>query len=235
MGVSCNPSAPFKIRFSEFRFAQIPLHLPPQGNMVTLQELLGARIRICIEENGYRTVEEFAFAFGIGKSTLSDILTGKKSPTVNTLARWANALGIPIATFFEDEQINVWVRETPPDYFHNREKPSGDPNTPRVPKKPARALKAQRRVRPQPGAVPDRSPDHPVGRTDGQARELKGPLSPPKARTSSTPSTKGPTRRQSRKTPVTPAGRKKAPASGTTKEPIKGTTRKKSGPRQRRT
>lgn len=202
--------------------------------MVTLQELLGARIRICIEENGYRTVEEFAFAFGIGKSTLSDILTGKKSPTVNTLARWANALGIPIATFFEDDRINVWVRETPPDYFHNREKPSGDPDTPRVPKKPARALKAQRRLRPQQGAVPDRTPDHPVGRTDGQARELKGPLAPPKARPSSTPSTKGPTRRQPRKAAVAATGRKKASASGTSKGTIKGATGKKSGPRQRR-
>lgn len=93
----------------------------------TLQELLGARIRICIEKNGYRTVEEFAFAFGIGKSTLSDILTGKKSPTVTTLARWANALKIPLADFFEDERINIWVREAPPEYFHNRRKPSGDP------------------------------------------------------------------------------------------------------------
>ncbi len=194
--------------------------------MVTLQELLGARIRICIEENGYRTVEEFAFAFGIGKSTLSDILTGKKSPTVNTLARWANALGIPIATFFEDERINVWVRETPSEYFHNREKPSGDPNTPRVPKKPARALKAQRRLRPQQGAVPDRSPDHPVGTSDGQAREVKGPFHPPKARTRSTSSTKEAARRQSRKTPVAATGRKKASASGT--------TGKKSGPRKRR-
>jgi transcriptional regulator with XRE-family HTH domain len=90
--------------------------------MVTLQELLGARIRICIEKAGYRTVEEFAFAFGIGKSTLSEVLTGKKSPTVSTLARWANALEIPLVEFFRDERLNDWVRETPPEYFHNRAK-----------------------------------------------------------------------------------------------------------------
>ena len=109
--------------------------------MVTLQELLGARIRICIEKHGYRTVEEFAFAFGIGKSTLSDILTGKKSPTVTTLARWANALGMPLSEFFEDERINHWVRETPPEYFHNRAKPSGDPAKAATPRKSTRALK----------------------------------------------------------------------------------------------
>lgn len=90
--------------------------------MVTLQELLGARIRICIEKAGYRTIEEFAFAFGIGKSTLSDILTGKKSPTVNTLARWANALEIPMREFFEDKRLDDWVRETSPAYFQNRGK-----------------------------------------------------------------------------------------------------------------
>src|SRR5690606_23807207 len=122
---------------------------------------------------------------------------------------------------------------TPPDYFHNREKPSGDPDTPRVPKKPARALKAQRRLRPQQGAVPDRTPDHPVGRTDGQARELKGPLAPPKARPSSTPSTKGPTRRQPRKAAVAATGRKKASASGTSKGTIKGATGKKSARKRR--
>jgi transcriptional regulator with XRE-family HTH domain len=101
--------------------------------MVTLQELLGARIRICIEKAGYRTVEEFAFAYGIGKSTLSDILTGKKSPTVSTLARWANALEIPISEFFRDERLNDWVREAPPEYFKNRSK---NPGTAKAPGRP---------------------------------------------------------------------------------------------------
>ncbi len=87
-----------------------------------LQQLLGARIRLCIEKAGYRTIEEFAFAFGIGKSTLSDVLTGKKSPTVSTLARWANALEIPIVEFFHDERLNAWIREAPPEYFQNRAK-----------------------------------------------------------------------------------------------------------------
>ncbi len=95
--------------------------------MATLQELLGAQIRICIEKAGYRTVEEFAFAFGISKATLSEVINGKKSPTVSTLARWANALEIPIAEFFEDKRINDWIREVPPDYFHNRGKSSRKP------------------------------------------------------------------------------------------------------------
>ena len=90
---------------------------------------MGARIRICIEQAGYRTVEAFAFEFGIGKSTLSEVLGGKKAPTVTTLARWANALKIPLREFFEDKQLDEWVRETPPDYFHNRGK------TPRPAKK----------------------------------------------------------------------------------------------------
>lgn len=108
---------------------------------MALQELpvlLGARIRICIEKAGYRTVEEFAFAFGIGKSTLSDVLTGKKSPTVSTLARWANALGIPLREFFEDDRLDAWVREKSPEYFHNRGKTPRRPApraTPRVPSK----------------------------------------------------------------------------------------------------
>lgn len=104
---------------------------------MTLQQLLGARIRICIERAGYRTVEEFAFAFGISKATLSDVLTGKKSPTVSTLARWANALEISIADFFRDERLNDWVRETPPEYFRNRAKSPrgrGKPGSPKRPK-----------------------------------------------------------------------------------------------------
>jgi transcriptional regulator with XRE-family HTH domain len=110
--------------------------------MVTLEELLGARIRLCIEAAGYRTVEEFAFEFGIGKSTLSDVLTGKKSPTVTTLARWANALGIPMREFFEDKRLDEWVREAPPEYFRNRAKtPRGKdvaPIKPRAPKGPGK-------------------------------------------------------------------------------------------------
>jgi transcriptional regulator with XRE-family HTH domain len=92
------------------------------ANLQELPVLLGTRIRICIEKAGYRTIEEFAFEFGISKATLSDVLTGKKSPTVSTLARWANALEIPIADFFDDEKLNDWVRETPPEYFQNRGK-----------------------------------------------------------------------------------------------------------------
>jgi transcriptional regulator with XRE-family HTH domain len=95
--------------------------------MAKLQELLGARIRLCIEKAGYRTIEEFAFAFGIGKSTLSDVLTGKKSPTVTTLARWANALETPLAEFFHDDRLNSWVREARPEYFQNRGKTQRTP------------------------------------------------------------------------------------------------------------
>jgi transcriptional regulator with XRE-family HTH domain len=87
-----------------------------------LSHLLGARIRICIEAAGYRTVEEFAFAKGMSKSTLSDITSGKKSPTVQTLARLANALKIRIGDFFEDSRLDSWVREAPPSYFKNRSK-----------------------------------------------------------------------------------------------------------------
>ena len=107
--------------------------------MVTLEELLGARIRICIERSGYRTVEEFAFTHGLGKSTLSDVLTGKKSPTVSTLARWANALGIPMRDFFEDRRLDEWVREAPPGYFKNRGK------TPRGGKAPSGSRGAKAR------------------------------------------------------------------------------------------
>jgi transcriptional regulator with XRE-family HTH domain len=89
-----------------------------------LQQLLGARIRLCIEQAGYRTVEEFAHAFDIGKSTLSNVLSGKKSVTVATLARWANALEIPMKAFFEDKQLETWVQEASPDYFRNRPKPA---------------------------------------------------------------------------------------------------------------
>ncbi len=109
--------------------------------MVTLQELLGARIRVCIEKAGYRTVEEFAFAHGIGKSTLSDVLTGKKSPTVATLARWAHALGIPMRDFFEDRKLDDWVREAPPGYFRNRGK---TPRTTRAPSPAKSAAKGSR-------------------------------------------------------------------------------------------
>jgi transcriptional regulator with XRE-family HTH domain len=106
---------------------------------VDFWKLLGARIRICIEAGGYRTVEEFAYATGLSKSTLSDILSGKKGPTVQTLIRIASALKITLSTLFEDAPLNIWVRELPPDYFVNRSKiprspkprnrkPGGKPN-----------------------------------------------------------------------------------------------------------
>jgi transcriptional regulator with XRE-family HTH domain len=104
-----------------------------------LSQLLGARIRICIEAAGYRTVEEFAFAKGLSKSTLSDITSGKKSPTVQTLARLANALKIRVGEFFEDTRLDSWVREVPPSYFKNRTK------TPKASKAPAKDRKKVRK------------------------------------------------------------------------------------------
>jgi transcriptional regulator with XRE-family HTH domain len=119
------------------------------GQESTLPELLGARVRLCIEKAGYRTVEEFAFAFGIGKSTLSEVLSGKKSPTVSTLARWANALEISLTDFFDDERIHTWIREASPEYFHNRAKTPRASKVPKAPKqsKTPKAIKASRKTK----------------------------------------------------------------------------------------
>ena len=93
-------------------------------------KLLGARIRICIEAGGFRTVEEFAFATGLSKSTLSDITSGKKGPTVQTLIRIVSALKITLAELFDDSELNTWIREVPPTYFVNRPKTQRSPNPP---------------------------------------------------------------------------------------------------------
>ncbi|MCD6024962.1 MAG: Helix-turn-helix domain [Fibrobacteria bacterium] len=78
-------------------------------------EILGARVRNCIEAAGYRTIEEFAFAKGLSKSTLSELLNGKTKPSVETVARIAARLKIPLWELLRDSELDLSVREMDPD------------------------------------------------------------------------------------------------------------------------
>ena len=48
------------------------------------------------------TLRQLAALSGIGKSELSNIETGKKIPTINTLCAIARALQVPVTDLFED-------------------------------------------------------------------------------------------------------------------------------------
>jgi len=67
----------------------------------TLQEnSVGQRVRQVRMENGL-SIRALAEASGLSVNTLSLIENGKISPSVSTLHRAAQALGVPITTFFE--------------------------------------------------------------------------------------------------------------------------------------
>lgn len=52
------------------------------------------------------TQTELARRAGLGKSTLCDIEKGRLIPSVKSLQKIAHALGIPIASFFESDDLS---------------------------------------------------------------------------------------------------------------------------------
>ncbi|MDH7577145.1 MAG: helix-turn-helix transcriptional regulator [Bacillota bacterium] len=70
---------------------------------------VGKRIKELRESSSY-SINQLARLAGVGQSTLSYIEMGAKNPTVDTLLRICKALGISLAEFFSEGQIDI-----PPD------------------------------------------------------------------------------------------------------------------------
>ncbi len=77
---------------------------------------MGARIREKILSTGTKSVELFAHEHGIAKSTLSEIINGKKDMRLSTLARIAAALDMNLSELLDDPRMDALVREAQPEY-----------------------------------------------------------------------------------------------------------------------
>ena len=64
---------------------------------------LGLRIRELRNER-HMSQEELAFKAGISAAHLGQIERALKNPTIDTVAKIAAAMGVPITTFFTEEQ-----------------------------------------------------------------------------------------------------------------------------------
>jgi transcriptional regulator with XRE-family HTH domain len=71
--------------------------------------IVGIRIGKCIQAAGFRTDEEFAQHCGIPKSTLSEILSGKKGARLVTFAKIAAGLGMSISELADAKEISSWI------------------------------------------------------------------------------------------------------------------------------
>ena len=69
---------------------------------------VGGRLRVMREERGL-SIRALARASGISANALSMIERGKSSPSVSTLYKVTDALGVPITTLFrtETKRVNV--------------------------------------------------------------------------------------------------------------------------------
>jgi transcriptional regulator with XRE-family HTH domain len=83
----------------------------------------GERIRERILRKGYASVELFAHENRIPKSTLSEILNGKNDPKLTTMAKICSGLEMTLSELFHDPSLDVWVRESAPEYVSRKPSP----------------------------------------------------------------------------------------------------------------
>ena len=88
-----------------------------------LQQILAESIRNRILASNYKTEEEFAHGNGIPKSTLSELLSGRKNPRLTTLAKICAGLEITLSELLQDSGIDIWVREKAQKYDPRTAKP----------------------------------------------------------------------------------------------------------------
>ena len=67
----------------------------------TIRQAFGNRVRAMRMEQGV-SLRKFALMIGIDKGFLVDIEYGRKSPTLDTIVKVANGLGVSLATLFEE-------------------------------------------------------------------------------------------------------------------------------------
>lgn len=60
---------------------------------VPTREELGRRLKALIRRKGFRSIRAASFSAGINYSQLSDLIHGRKSPTIETLETIVTALG----------------------------------------------------------------------------------------------------------------------------------------------
>lgn len=84
---------------------------------------IGEILKINREFNNL-TLKQLSDISGVGPSTISDIETGKaKNPRMDTLENLANALKIPVNTFFHNsKELNNDNKNKKTDYINNIEK-----------------------------------------------------------------------------------------------------------------
>jgi len=75
--------------------------LAKRGDALNLANGLGARLRD-YRENASMSVREFARRNGVSPSLISQIEHGRVTPSVDTLYRFANELGLTVDKFFSD-------------------------------------------------------------------------------------------------------------------------------------
>jgi len=66
------------------------------------------RLREILKEKGF-TIAQFAERVGISQSNLSNYMSGKISPTLDTLSKIADALDIEISELFRKEEDIILV------------------------------------------------------------------------------------------------------------------------------
>lgn len=72
------------------------------GVKMELNEMIGERINNLCKENNL-SINRLASICGLRQSTISNILNGNsKNPTINSIKKICNGLGISLATFFDD-------------------------------------------------------------------------------------------------------------------------------------
>ena len=64
---------------------------------------LGSRLRALIKRKGFRSVSAAAKLAGISRSQLWDVISGRKSPSVETLERIVDALGATMRDLYCEE------------------------------------------------------------------------------------------------------------------------------------
>lgn len=87
------------------------ISVSPQAPPSTEMEV-GRRIRALRRERGF-SLRMLAERSGLNVNTLSMVENGKTSPSVSTLQQLAHALGVPIARFFESQNVQKAVVFTP--------------------------------------------------------------------------------------------------------------------------
>lgn len=81
-----------------------------------IKKRIGTRLRLALELRGMG-VSELADKSGVSQSYVSHIVNDQRQPTIKTLDKFSNVLGVPLNFFFEEKIIplqNIYHR-FPPD------------------------------------------------------------------------------------------------------------------------